>query len=130
MLHQIGPMLLVIIRAGLAINVSGGFPVSRENRWLYGNSEVTFLWRARENLPGKVDFFLFAVPDDFGPACFLWVAHGCCWNWACYFSAIASSHRGRHRKVRSRSRTEQRLRRHLSLKFGCFDLISLWNLSG
>jgi hypothetical protein len=45
------------MRAGLAINENGGIVRSRRNRPLYAVSEVTFLWRARENLPEKVVFF-------------------------------------------------------------------------
>jgi len=46
-----------VSRPGLAINDNRGIVRSRRNRPLYANSEVTFLWRAREKLPGKV------VPD-------------------------------------------------------------------
>ena len=38
---------------------------SRRNRPLYANFEVTFLWRAREKLPGKVVFDFLAIADLF-----------------------------------------------------------------
>ena len=48
------------LRAGLAINDSRVFVKRRHNRPLYAVFEVTFLWRARENLPEKsiLDFRL------------------------------------------------------------------------
>ena len=64
----LGPPGPACLRAGWAINGSGGIVKPLHNRPLYAISEQTFLWRARENLSEKVVFFFFAVPDDFGPA--------------------------------------------------------------
>jgi hypothetical protein len=60
--HYLRRRLRRLTQAGLAINDNGGIVRFRRDRPLYAVSEVTFLWRARENLPEKVVFFFFAAP--------------------------------------------------------------------
>ena len=56
-----------MLRAGLAINDSRVFVKRRHNRPLYAIFEVTFLWRARENLPEKsILYFRFQLRRFWG----------------------------------------------------------------
>ena len=110
----------VRLQAGLAIHDSGVIRKPQDNEHEPLKSNETFLWRARENLPETVFFFLLYrmlldLPDSYGQRM---VAVGIGLDLSTI--AIASSRRGRHRKVRSRSRSEQRIRRNFAVEIWVF----------
>ena len=92
----------------------------RKTESRHKDSEATFIWRTFYGGSPEIILIIFAIADQFLAPC----SRGCCWYWACSIRAIASSHRGRHRKVRSRSRTEQRIRRIFAVEVWVFDLVS------
>ena len=102
------------IRAGSAMSDNRLELKRRQTESRHKDSEATFIWRTFYGGSPEIILIIFAIADQFLAPC----SRGCCWYFAWLFGLIASSRRGRHRKVRSRSRTEQRLRRHLSFNFG------------